>query len=104
MPESERDIEKFFVETVEGLGGVALKLEVKSRRGWSDRLAILPGGVVVFVELKKSKGKIAKLQKIRHTYLEALNHNVVYLRSKFAVQLWGQNADWMYSPKVIKSS
>jgi hypothetical protein len=48
---------------VEALGGVCEKVRVIGRRGFFDRLVALPGGVVVFVELKHPKrGRLSRHQ------------------------------------------
>ncbi len=38
------------------------KLNGLGFRGWPDRLFILPGGVVVFIEFKRVGGKLTRLQ------------------------------------------
>lgn len=79
----ERDIEKHFVEKIWSLGGVALKFTVPGQRGWPDRLTILPGGRVIFVELKRSRrGITAELQKIRLKTLTSLGAEVHLLKTK----------------------
>ncbi len=47
----ERAIEKYFCEAVARLGGIAEKVESRSARGFFERLAVVPGGRVVFAEL-----------------------------------------------------
>lgn len=54
----ESTIEKHFCKRVEEVGGIAPKTTVLGRRGFFDRMAILPGGKVWFVELKRPKGGI----------------------------------------------
>ena len=51
----ERDVEKQFEAGVELLGGKAVKIE--GPKGFVDRLCIMPGGVTVYVELKRP-GKV----------------------------------------------
>jgi hypothetical protein len=55
MPELEQNIENRIVKYVEGLGGFALKLVLASERGFPDRTLLLPGGLVIFVEVKRPK-------------------------------------------------
>ena len=93
-PVLEKDIEAYFVKAVESLGGEALKLEVKGRRGWPDRLAILPGGRVVFVELKRHSGKASALQVARFRRLLALRHFCETLWSCEDVDRWAQVVEW----------
>ena len=55
MAELEQAIENRIVKYVEGKGGLALKLVLASERGFPDRALLLPGGLVVFVEVKRPK-------------------------------------------------
>jgi len=48
----ERDIEAHLVEGIKRLGGVAYKFTSPGRRSVPDRICVLPGGRIVFVELK----------------------------------------------------
>jgi hypothetical protein len=54
----EKSIEFFLKKSVEGLGGLAIKLSPIGYVGIPDRLVLLPGGVVIFVEVKKPKGGV----------------------------------------------
>ena len=86
---SENLIENYFVQRVEqDLRGIALKLEVKGRRGWPDRIALLPVGVTFYVELKAPGGVLSRLQKQRRVELEALNQPYVVLWSTGKVDAW----------------
>ena len=85
----ETEIENYFVQRVEqDLHGVALKLEVKGRRGWPDRIALLPVGVTFYVELKAPGGVLSRLQKQRRVELEALNQPYIVLWSKLKIDMW----------------
>jgi len=55
-------VEKRLVERVRRAGGKALKLGGVNDRGKPDRLVLLPGGQVLFVELKAPGKKLTKLQ------------------------------------------
>ena len=48
----ESEIEKYLVGQVRGMGGLALKFVSPGHSGVPDRIIILPGGVVGFLELK----------------------------------------------------
>lgn len=52
----ESDLEKSFVGFVEGHGGITAKMTIKGRRGWPDRLYVLPGGRIGLAELKHPDG------------------------------------------------
>jgi hypothetical protein len=52
----EATIERALVQQVKALGGLCLKVTVIGRRGFFDRLVILPRGRIIFVELKRPRG------------------------------------------------
>jgi hypothetical protein len=54
----EVSIESYLKKAVEKTGGLCLKLSPANYVGIPDRLVILPGGVIVFVELKRPRGGI----------------------------------------------
>lgn len=53
----ERDVEKRLHGPIKDLGGMYLKFVCPSFTGVPDRLILLPGARLVFVELKKPGGK-----------------------------------------------
>lgn len=61
----ESEIEKILVEEVRSAGGIAYKFSSPGNDGVPDRLIVLPGGRVIFVELKTKRGKLTKLQKMQ---------------------------------------
>jgi hypothetical protein len=73
----ESDVERKVVADVERRGGIALKLNLQGNRGWPDRLALLPNGVVVFIEMKRPGEKLRKLQEHRRKTLQALGFTVL---------------------------
>lgn len=48
----ERDVEKALVKRVKDLGGMCDKFNSPGRRSVPDRLVTMPGGRIIFVELK----------------------------------------------------
>lgn len=64
MTQLERDIEKKLRLMVERHGGLCLKWVCPGWSGVPDRIILLPGGRVIFAELKRPKGgKVERLQK-----------------------------------------
>jgi hypothetical protein len=62
----EKDVEDYLVEMVEAVGGSCEKVTSLSGRGFFDRLVLLPGGIVAFVEVKRPKGAVISMhQKAR---------------------------------------
>lgn len=53
----ERDIENALVRRVKVLGGMCEKFTSPGRRSVPDRIVTLPGGRIVFVELKRPGAK-----------------------------------------------
>ena len=51
----ENVVERELRERVEALGGECIKVTVLGRRGFFDRLVVLPGGRVIFVEVKRPR-------------------------------------------------
>lgn len=73
----ERDVEQALTRYVEKAGGLCVKFDPSAVRGMPDRVVMLPGGVVVWVELKKPKGgKLSVVQRHRHRVLRELGQVV----------------------------
>ena len=68
----EATIEKALVVATEKRGGLAYKLTVPGRRNAPDRLLILPGGRLIFVECKAPGEKPRAGQLREHTRLRGL--------------------------------
>ena len=75
----EKTIEKKLVKTAKDMGGVALKFLSPGFDGMPDRIVLLPGGRMGFVEVK-SPGKVPRpLQEARHRMLRMLGFKVYVL-------------------------
>ena len=72
----ERDIERSLVKRVDALGGIAEKFTSPGRRSVPDRIVSLPGGVIIFVELKRPGAKATELQLRDHDRRRALGCDV----------------------------
>ena len=60
----EKTIENYLVKMVRINGGMALKNDASLRKGIPDRTVIMPGGIVVFVEMKR-RGKPMSSHQVR---------------------------------------
>ena len=60
---SESGIESWLNERMKELSGISYKFVSPGNPGVPDRIYILPGGVVYFVELKTETGRLASIQK-----------------------------------------
>ena len=72
----ERDIEKALVAKVKSLGGTAEKFTSPNRRSVPDRIVILPGGMIIFVELKAPGKKPTEAQSRDHARRRVLGCDV----------------------------
>jgi hypothetical protein len=76
----ESAVETHLRESVEGLGGMCIKAKDPARRGMPDRIVLVPGGTLCFVELKRPKrGVLAAHQKRYHRDLIALGFDALTL-------------------------
>lgn len=75
--ESEKTLERLLKNMVENkLKGLCLKLLSTHYTGLPDRMCLLPGGKVFFVELKTSGMKPRKIQEWVHDKLRVLGFRV----------------------------
>lgn len=81
----ERDIERAFVARVRALGGMADKFTSPGKRSVPDRLVTLPGGRVLFVELKAPGKKPTPGQLKDHERRRALGCDVRVIDTMEAV-------------------
>ena len=75
----EKDIEAALVKRVKALGGTAEKFTSPNRRSVPDRLITLPGGVIVFVELKATGKKATDAQARDHNRRRAMGCRVLVI-------------------------
>ena len=72
----EKTIEQALVKRVKELGGMAEKFVSPGRRSVPDRIVTLPGGVIIFVELKAPNKNPTPLQELDHERRRALGCDV----------------------------
>ena len=75
----ERTIENKLKKAVVSRGGLCVKFVSPSFAGVPDRIVLLPGGQLAFVETKATGEKMRPLQKRRKRQLEALGFKVYCL-------------------------
>jgi len=96
-----RGVEALFVKAVQKAGGKAYKFVSEMNRGVSDRIVIFPGQAW-FVEVKRSKGKMSKLQKVFQDKIIdfELLHFVVYGRE--GIKLFLEEVEWLKENGISK--
>ena len=78
----EKAIEAYLRDKVKKHGGIAFKFVSPGYNGVPDRLVIMPGGRIYFVEVKNERGRLSPLQLRCHNILDALGIRVYVLWSK----------------------
>lgn len=76
MPANEKLLERKLVAAVKKAGGEAVKLNSMSHNGLPDRMALLPGGLIRFVEVKSTGKKPRPVQEAMIARLRALGFRV----------------------------
>lgn len=77
----EKELEQSFVKAVKHRDGICPKLVSPGYDGMPDRMALLPGGHIAFVEVKAPGEKPRPLQRARHRLLRRLGFKVYVLDS-----------------------
>lgn len=72
----EQKIERRLKKEIELIGGKALKFVSPGTSGVPDRIVLLPGGKIIFVELKAPGKKLRPLQEFREKEMEKLGFKV----------------------------
>lgn len=75
----EKQIEQKLVKAVRSMGGIAPKLVSPGYAGMPDRIVLLPGGHIGFVEVKAPGCSPRPLQLARHGQLRELGFTVCVL-------------------------
>lgn len=81
----EKDIEARLTRGVERAGGLCLKWVSPGCTGVMDRIVLLPGGKVIFVELKKPGGRLSERQEWMAKRMKELGMQVLCLWTQEAV-------------------
>ena len=81
MSKRERDVEERLTREMEARGLLCVKFIPDGRAGMPDRLVMLPGERVLWVELKTQGGALSPLQLYQHRQLEQHGQRVVTLWS-----------------------
>lgn len=72
----EKDIESRLRNEIKKIGGVAFKFVSPGNNGVPDRIVLLPGGIIKFVELKRPGGKTTKIQDMQIARIKSLGFDV----------------------------
>ncbi|MBB6622048.1 VRR-NUC domain-containing protein [Clostridium gasigenes] len=73
---NENIIEQRLKKEIEKIGGKALKFVSPGVAGVPDRIVLMPGGIIIFVELKAPGKKLRAMQEYRAKELRQLGFRV----------------------------
>ena len=79
---TEKDIEEYLRLGVKKQGGIAFKFKSPGNAGVPDRLIVMPGNRIYFVELKRPGGETSPLQNRQISRLKDLGCRVLVVDSK----------------------
>lgn len=82
----EREIENYLIDNIKKLGGRAYKFVSPGNRGVPDRMILLPGGRIIFVELKTKDRYPTKLQRVQIKRMRDLGADVRVIRGMDAAK------------------
>ena len=77
----ESTLERHLVQHIRTIGGLCLKFVSPGYAGVPDRVVLLPGGEVVWVELKTPEGVVSPVQRRMHAKLRHLVQRVEIVRT-----------------------
>lgn len=83
----ENTVEAIFARRVRDLGGLSFKF-APVVAGNPDRIVMMPGGAVYFVELKADGGKLSAVQRLWHARASALGTEVQVVEGAVAARTW----------------
>jgi len=83
---TEREVERFFKAQLEKRGAIVWKFVSPGQAGVPDRAVLLPGGRVVFAEMKAPGKKPRPLQRAVFSRMERIGHRVHVIDSPEAVK------------------
>ena len=79
----ERDVEGYLKRQVEKRGGKCYKFIPDTDNGMPDRIIVLPGGILLWVETKNGDDEQARLlQRVQHRKLRSLGQRVEIAHTK----------------------
>lgn len=84
----EKVIEEYLRDQIKAIGGIAYKFVSPGNVGVPDRLVVLPGGHVIFAEMKAPGGKLTSMQQNQISKIRMRDADVWVLASKQEVDVF----------------
>ncbi len=86
--ERERDIERWLRCRIRRMGGRFMKFVSPGEDGVPDRIAVMPGGRVWFVELKTDNGRLTSIQAWQIEQLRGMGARVAVVRGMVGARIF----------------
>lgn len=83
---TEKNLESKLRTEIKKMGGIAYKFLSPGNSGVPDRIILLPGGKIIFAELKTDEGKLSRLQEMQIARIKALGFDVRVVRGLAGVE------------------
>lgn len=90
----EKEIEKKLVSEIKKRGGIAYKFVSPGNDGVPDRIVVIPGGKVIFAELKTDTGKVRPRQQVQIDLLKRLGCPAVVVRGEEGLNTFLRHVDF----------
>lgn len=84
----EKDIERWLGNQLKKLGCIYMKFVSPGNDGVPDRIVVLPGGSVIFLELKSTQGKLMANQRVQISRLLKQGASVFVLTDRLEAKLF----------------
>lgn len=82
----EKDLERWLGQELKKLGCIYMKFVSPGNDGVPDRIVVMPGGDVVFVELKSETGRLSHTQAFQIARLQQKGAMVFLISNKIEAQ------------------
>ena len=89
----EKDIERWLGNQLKKMGCIYMKFVSPGNDGVPDRIVVLPGGAIIFVELKATTGKLMANQRVQISRLRKQGALVFVLTGKLDAKLFVEDVE-----------
>lgn len=84
----EKTLEQYAARKAKAAGFLFYKFTSPGRRSVPDRIVLMPGGRIEFIEFKSASGRLTPLQAAEHERLRSMGFAVHVMRHKWEVEEW----------------